>query len=190
MAEEKSDFLKKIKTAFGRPLVLIILLFILVNLFLISRYLSSRQKLIPQVQKPTAEEELPLWEDKIPQATQSSTAGVRPLPQGKVGFTVGQADKKAPLMGRGFIDPYDPKPGEKQTVSINVKDKVPVRSVAVTLKTDNSSKKYNMDLVEGTELEGRWEASWMVDDTHDHTYHAILETVGEKGSTSVDITLR
>lgn len=185
MAGEKSDFLKKMKAAFGRPLVLIILLFILVNLFLISRYLSKRQKLIPQVQKPTAEEELPLYQDEIQKGPTP-----RPLPQGKIGFTVGQSDKSGPQFRRGFIDPYDPKVGERQAISITVKDEAPVRSVSVAIISDNGSKKYQMDLVEGTELDGRWQVSWEVKDTHLYTYNVVLEAVGKRGAQKVEMTLR
>ena len=113
-----------------------------------------------------------------------------PLPQGKQTFSVSLGtSQKGPRLTEGFIDPYDPKIGETQTISISANDTKPILSVTVTMKTDNGAKEYPMKLVEGSELSGRFEGSWRVTDSHDHIYRAVIAALSANGSSSIEITL-
>jgi len=113
-----------------------------------------------------------------------------PLPQGKQTFSVSLGtSQKGPRLTEGFIDPYDPKIGETQTISISANDTKPILSVTVTMKTDNGAKEYPMKLVEGSELSGRFEGSWRVTDSHDRIYRAVIAALSANGSSSIEITL-
>ncbi len=114
-----------------------------------------------------------------------------PLPQGKVPFSVSSGQKTGPQFRNGFIDPYDPKTGETQTVSVLITGKSPVITVTATMRTDTASKTNTMKLLEGTAADGKWEGSWTVTDTHHQTYKLILHALDSTGTTNViDITLR
>jgi hypothetical protein len=120
------------------------------------------------------------------------TPSPRPIPHGKMGFTVGQSDKTVPQFGKGSIDPYDPEKGSTQTVTITVKHKKPVTKVTATLKTDkNISAPVPLALVDGTNTNGQWQGSWKVTDTYLYIYKLILKAESASGPEgSVEITLR
>lgn len=115
----------------------------------------------------------------------------RPIPHGKIGFTVGQSDKTVPLFGRGFVDPYDPAKGSTQTVTIAVKYTKPVTKVTAVLKTDNNiSQPYPFKLISGSDTEGEWQGSWQITDTYLYTYALVFNAESSNKSGSVEVTLR
>ena len=125
----------------------------------------------------------------LPESTPTATP--RPIPHGKIGFTVGQSDKTVPLFGRGFIDPYDPAKGATQTVTIAVKYTKPVTKVTVVLKTDNNiSQPYPFKLISGSDTEGEWQGSWQITDTYLYTYALVFNAESSNKSGSVEVTLR
>lgn len=117
----------------------------------------------------------------------------RPIPRGKVGFTVSLGQKvPGPRMSQGFIDPYDPALEEKQTLTIEVNnfDK-PVEKVSAILTTDNKvSPEYPLKQIDGTENSGHWQGSWAVDDSYFYNYVLTIKATGPNGTSKVDITLR
>ncbi len=115
----------------------------------------------------------------------------RAIPHGKKGFTVGQADKTVPQFGRGFIDPYDPSIGAKQTLTIRVKHSTPVTKVTAVLQTDHeTSKPYELHLQSGTQTDGEWSGVWSVNSPYSYTYVLVLTATSELKSAQVTITLR
>ena len=115
----------------------------------------------------------------------------RPIPHGKIDFTVGQSDKTVPQFSKGSIDPYDPAKGATQTVTIAIKHTQPVTKVTATLKTDNVvSNPVLFTLISGTATDGQWQGSWQVTDTYLYTYKLILEATGGAKTASDEITLR
>ena len=116
----------------------------------------------------------------------------RPIPHGEKGFSVSQSDKNIPKFGRGSINPYDPIQGATQKVTINVTHTQPVTKVSATLKTDHTvSKPVAFTLIGGTDTNGQWQGSWVVNDTYLFMYQLTLtaESTGFKPA-SVTITLR
>lgn len=120
----------------------------------------------------------------------SPTPTPRPIPQGKTEFSVSMSAKTWPKMTQGFLDPYDPPLSGKQIISIKANDTKPITSITATLKTNNKSNSVSLSLIEGTNLDGRWEGSWEVNDEYSKYYHLIFEGVSGTGKSSIDITLR
>lgn len=177
----------------NRTFVLFLLLLVLINVFLAVIYFQGKyqgKKALPLLSVQTEDESAIEASKVTPSPTQKPKPTVKPidLPHGKTGFTVGV--KENPIMRIGFLDPYDPKVGEKQTVSITVKNTNPVESVEATMQTDNHSKKYPMKLVEGTTLDGRWEATWEVTDSYVTTYVLTIDSVSGLDKSKAIITLR
>ena len=126
-----------------------------------------------------------------PSPTPSPLPSPKPIPHGKIGFSVGQADKSIPQLGRGSIDPYDPPMGGKQTVTIAVKHSQPVTRVTAVLKTDNSvSQPVPLQLISGTNTDGQWQGSWQVNDTYLYIYNLVLKAESSDKQAAVEITLR
>jgi hypothetical protein len=121
----------------------------------------------------------------------TSTASPRRIPSGPKGFTVSQADKTVPQFGRGEINPYDPAKGATQTLTITVKFKDPVTSVSAILRTDKqSSELIPLTLINGTNTDGQWQATWKITDTYLYNYALSLEAKSGKSVGVVEITLR
>lgn len=119
------------------------------------------------------------------------TISPRPIPHGKIGFTVAQSDKTVPQFGRGFIDPYDPEKGATQSVTINANFKTPIEKVTAVLKTDKAvSKPVSFKLIDGTTTNGTWLGTWPVTDTYLYTYALVLNATSTNSSASVEVTLR
>ena len=115
----------------------------------------------------------------------------RPIPHGKIGFTVSQSDKTKPQFGKGFIDPYDPAKDQLQIVTIGVKDEQPVTQVTAIIKTDKQiSTPLPLKLIGGSDIDGIWQGSWLLDDTYLYTYNLVLTADSTRGQSSVEITLR
>lgn len=113
-----------------------------------------------------------------------------PIPHGKINFTIGTSDKNAPAVRQGFIDPYDPQIGQRQTIGINVNNIQPATSIDIILKTDHQTKTYPMKIVEKTTDNTRWETKWTVEDSYLYTYIATIRAVGPKGVANIDYTMR
>lgn len=115
----------------------------------------------------------------------------RLLPQGKVSFDVQSSKKTGPRLTKGFIDPYDPKPGEKQTMTIYAaKSTKPVTNKTVTIKSDHDIITYTFETQSQTAEQEIWTASWTVSDTHTYTYVAIIEAENEEGINKTEVMLR
>lgn len=69
------------------------------------------------------------------------------------------------------FDPLDPATGQKQTVTITVKNDSPVTSASLTLISDgDETQTAKFKLKEGTEVEGTWELSWQLKDSYKCRY--------------------
>lgn len=124
--------------------------------------------------------------DKRKKITPTSTPSPKPIPHGKVEFTVSTGkNSKGPQMSQGFIDPYDPKLGAIQTLVIEVAE--PVEKVTATLITDNkTSQEYQLKKVKGT----TWMGQWKVKDSYLYKYVLTIKAIGPNGTSKVDVTLR
>jgi len=177
----------------NRTFILFLLLLVVINIALGVIYYQGKfqgKKALPllSIQKEDISEIGSSRVTPLPTQRPRPTPQPMAIPHGKTGFTVGV--KENPVMRIGFLDPYDPKIGEKQTVSITVKNTNPVESVEATMQTDNQSKKYPMKLVEGTTLDGRWEATWEVGETYLYTYVLTIDAVSGADKSKAIITLR
>lgn len=63
-----------------------------------------------------------------------------------------------------IIAPFKVKEGEEQTFSIWAKDPEGIEKVTATVSTDTEDKLIELELVEGTNEEGRWLGSWITKD--------------------------
>lgn len=127
--------------------------------------------------------------EKTPTPTPSPTP--KPIPQGKVPFTISSNSKIGPSMRKGFIDPYDPKPGEQQKVQIHIAPPSTTASVVLRIQTDTKEHEYTFNKIDPVDGYETWEAVWTVpDDTYLYRYNATLTAVDATGEAKVDITLR
>lgn len=125
-----------------------------------------------------------------PPATPTLASTPKPLPQGNVPFYISSTGKEGPVLKKGFLDPYDPKPGEEQKMQLSVvKTSQPTQRISVTMMTDKDEQQFQFKKVEETEEYEIWESTWTVNDTHELRYIAILEGYNPE-KRYVEVTLR
>jgi len=133
---------------------------------------------------------LETFDAQSPPAT-SSLPSPSPSPafllQGKQSYSISQGDKTAPQITKAIINPLDPKLNQQQTIQIKTSHSNPIESVTLKLTSDNDQAEINMELVEGTDLNGTWEATWEITDTVLYNYLlTITAKSGDKtGSTTI-----
>lgn len=117
----------------------------------------------------------------------------RPLATGKQTYLISGSTPGAPKMSEVTFDPIDPKSGQNQIVIVKALDVNGslVRSVSVTLNTDNKSETHSLSLSQGTAQDGVWQGSWKISDSYDYKYTATFraENAAELAQTST-LTLR
>jgi hypothetical protein len=123
---------------------------------------------------------------RIPQPTPTP----RPIPHGKISFSVGGSNITGPRFGNGYLDPYDPAVKTNQIVRINVTSATPVVSVYGVMQSDHKSQNFPFTLVSGTETQGEWEGKWLVNDTYLYNYSLEIHAINARGSNLVGMTLR
>ena len=130
----------------------------------------------------------------LPTGTTTPTPTPKPTPRpigtGRQEFNVSMSKDTWPKMSKVVTDPIDPKLLQKQTISVEANDTAPINSITATLKLNDKTKVINMALVEGTNLQGRWEGSWTASGGYDELYHLVIEAVSATGKSSIDMAIR
>lgn len=127
---------------------------------------------------------------RTPSPTTKPTITPEPIPHGPKGFSISGGKHNAPLFGRGRIDPYDPQQGETQTIIINIQSQSPVTNVQAILTTDHQENQIPMELVEGSETDGKWQGSWQVNDTYLHIYKLTIKATNSENTQEATLILR
>jgi hypothetical protein len=91
----------------------------------------------------------------------------------------------SPVFTKVIIDPEDARLGQKQTMTAYIKDdKAPILEVIAEIKTDNKIIQVPLQRISGTDQDGVWEGSWVVEDTHDTTYTTIFKALNKENESS------
>ncbi len=104
-------------------------------------------------------------------------------------FTISSGAKTGPMLQEGYLIPFDPVPGDTQTMSIIASDSQTITAVTVTIVMDKTTVMHQLKLTEGDATHGLWKGSWEVSDTHDTVYNIIIAATDKTSSSSVQITL-
>lgn len=115
----------------------------------------------------------------------------RPIAQGKQIYNGSFGPLvKGPKMTQVIVDPFDPKKGEKQTVTVKIKHELPITSVTARLDSDTMKKTYTFERIDGSDTNGTWQTSWTTEDTHDYTYFLFFELVSSDATFKDGLTFR
>jgi hypothetical protein len=115
----------------------------------------------------------------------------RPLPQGAQVYNMSHGpNAKGPKISEVTIDPFDPKMGQKQTITVKIRHDSPVTSAKARLDSDNKKTEYTLNKIEGSDTDGVWQASWDTNDTHDYTYYLFFDLMSATGEFKGGLTFR
>lgn len=157
----------------------IVIIFLAKTKGLFNNPLTSKQPINEVVQsEPTATPAPPMPE---------------PLAQGEQIYGIGRGDgSKGPDLFEAIINPFDPKKGEQQTMKIRIKKgSLKTTKVNITLKSDNNAKTYPLTLLNEEADSETWSGSWIIEDTHNWMYKAVVDATDEKDEVAhVEISFR
>jgi len=94
----------------------------------------------------------------------------------------------SPNFTQAVIDPLKVAVGDTQTMTVKISDTYSVTSVEARVQTDNGTETYPLSLIDGTDLDGTWQSSWTVHDTHTATYRTTFYAIDSNNETG-DVTL-
>lgn len=117
-----------------------------------------------------------------PAATPAPTPTPRPLATGRQEYTISSGKEEGPRFTKLILDPIDPKPGQKQTVSVSVTNDEPVTQMQYILKTDTTETSRDLSLSQGTATDGVWSGAWTIEDTYLYMYGAIIKAQSSNGT--------
>lgn len=172
---------KLLKSKLGLIILILISVFLLVLGY---SYFSPGNQLPESIRRITG----------LPVATITPTPTPEPTPRpigtGRQEFNVSMSKNTWPKLAKVIIDPIDPNLLQKQTISVEANDSAPITAVTATLKLNDKTKALNLSLVEGTNVRGRWEASWVFSGAYDEYYHLVIEAKSATGTSSIDMAIR
>jgi hypothetical protein len=116
----------------------------------------------------------------------------RPLAHGKQTYAVSGSKKGAPKATEVVIDPLDPAPGASQSTTVKAlaMEAGPITKVSIQLITDNKNVTYPLQLTSGTNLDGVWTGSWVMEDSYDYRYQMAVIAENANDAWSVTLTFR
>jgi hypothetical protein len=114
-----------------------------------------------------------------------------PLAQGEQTFRLSHGDKvTGPRLSEVVISELDPSSGQQQTFTATITNDTPVTLALLSLKTDNQTTDYPMQLIDGSDTNGTWSVTLTTSDTHEENYYAKFILESSSGDWSGGLTFR
>ena len=116
-----------------------------------------------------------------------------PLAHGTQTYRISGSTLGAPKISEVTFDPLDPASDQNQTMIVNAFDGNGsiVKTVTVTLNTDNKGEIHSLTHSQGTAQNGIWQGSWKISDSYDDKYTATVRAENAAGVAQTStITLR
>jgi len=90
------------------------------------------------------------------------------------------------------INPLDVELGETQVVTVKIRDtnNNPITQVIGKALLDNGSQSFPLTLIDGTDLNGTWEGSWVLQDTYCTTYMLIITATSATGTSKIELAFK
>ncbi|HUD20106.1 MAG TPA: hypothetical protein VMR81_06720 [Patescibacteria group bacterium] len=162
------------------PIIAVVFLLANIGLFLYLQYVTNKQNApVATVPAPTQVTST----SPTPTHTPKPTPTPYPLAQGKISYNIGYSKTHTgPQINSITINPFDPKKGVQQTLSINVSATSPVLSADLALTTDTKTATYSMTKDSQDPTGNTWSATYTTDDTHLYVYspQVTVKTATEK----------
>lgn len=94
------------------------------------------------------------------------------LPSGRQQWTFEHGNGvTGPKIQTATVNPLTPNKGDKQTITITIKNDTPVTVARATVFTDGQQNRLDLKLSGGTPTDGTWEGSLTMNDTYKIIYH-------------------
>lgn len=105
------------------------------------------------------------------------------LPHGKQTYNARGSGAERSSVTSITFEPLDPAKNTSQTITASVTSKESVKSVTLTVNTDNQSTNHAMKLISGNGSKGDWTSTFTVSDSYEKTYNLsflIITSFGNK----------
>ncbi len=92
--------------------------------------------------------------------------------------------KSGPEIISASVNPTKVRPGDQMEIKAEITDKHGIENVTAAMEHDKGNDELLLTLVEGTQFDGSWQATWIVHDTVEKAYTTKLTGVNVLGETS------
>lgn len=167
------------------------LLLVLIVVFFFIDFKFSEKQIQESLRKFTGYKTDQSLETQTPSPSPTPKPSPKPIPSGKQIYNLSHGKNViGPRISQVIIDPLDPSVGKTQVVTVKIAHTSPVASVKATLKTDNINKTYTFKHVAGSNTDGTWQASWIIEDSYDYTYYLFFRLTSEVDTFEGGLTFR
>jgi len=100
--------------------------------------------------------------------------------------------KTVPIIYQIVINPLDVEYLASQIVKVSIKDTNgnSITSVSGTAITDNKTVNFNLSLISGSETNGVWQGSWILQDSICQNYQVVIQATSDSGTSKVTLSFR
>ncbi len=108
------------------------------------------------------------------------------VPQGRQVYDI-TSGGASPKFKQAIVDPVDVQVGDTQKMSVWVIETAAgqyITEVTANVETDTGPRLYNLSLTTGSNIDGWWEGSWVVQDTHSRKYLTTFIAKNNVGETA------
>jgi hypothetical protein len=136
----------------------------------------------PETELEPGEEVLPEEEKKIVCSP--------PVAHGKQIYSV--STKNNPRIKEVAIDPLDVQKEESQIVTVKIQEvnEKPITQVTGEAQTNKKSFPFSLFLIDGSDIDGTWQGSWLNQDTYCQNYMLIITVTSESGTSKVELAFK
>lgn len=120
----------------------------------------------------------------VPKGLVSAPTPYLILPHGKQTYNARGTENGRSKVISIIYDPLDPSLNANQTISADIESSETIKTVNLTVHTDNQSNTHLMKLSSGTLTKGVWTTTFQAVDTYDKIYDVSFEIITELGNKS------
>jgi hypothetical protein len=115
-----------------------------------------------------------------------------PIPSGSQTFRLSSGKKTGPQLNEITVNPYDPRLGSTQSVTLKASSLKPITQVTATLFTDNHHQEStSLSQSSGDSRNGTWVTFFQYDNSYDYIYKMTFTATDSSGETTTfDLILR
>lgn len=171
--------------------ILFFLLLVLIVVFFFIDFQFSEKQVQESLRKFTDYETRQTLETQTLSPSPTPKSSPKPIPSGKQTYYLSHGKNvKGPKISQVIVDPLDPSVGKTQVVTVKIAHTSPVINVKATLETDNMNKTYTFKHIAGSNTDGTWQTSWIIEDSYDYTYYLSFRLTSEADTFEGGLTFR
>jgi len=128
--------------------------------------------------------------EEIPPEEEKEIVCDPPVAPGEQIYSVSTKDN--PRIKEVVIDPLNVQRKESQIVTVKIEEinEKSITQVTGEALTDKNSFPFSLSLIDGSDIDGTWQGSWLNQDTYCQNYMLIITVTSESGTSKVELAFK